>query len=278
MPVENNGKETGVVDPFSGPQYTKINPSILQGVGYDSRGKSIYHAMTVSLNKRYNSGLQFGVNYTFSKTLDDVIDFSSSQTWFTPSRLNKFRAVSVFDFPHIFSMNAIYNTPLKSGPDHNIVARVFADMVFAPVLTLRSGIPFSIRMPSLANGLPSLDANFATPWNASRDSSRGYPYYTLDLHIHKSLNVMRERGVRVDLIADGTNILNRVNFNKVWDQFPAVQSLKIADTGATLNLLNGPFNLNGFKPVSSDQLQGHPLAFISADNPRRVQFGLRVIF
>jgi hypothetical protein len=278
MPVENNVKETGVVDPFAGPLYTKINPSIFQGVGYDSRGKSIYHAMTVSLNKRYSNGLQFGVNYSFSKTLDDIIDFSSSQTWFRPTRLNTFKAISVFDFPHLFSMNAVYNTPFKAGRDHNIVARVFADMVFSPVLTLRSGIPFTIRMPSLANGAPSLDANFATPWNASRDSSRGYPLYTLDLLIRKSMFAARDRGVRVDLIAVGTNILNRVNFNKVWDQFPAVQSLKISDTGTTLNLASGPFNLKGFKPVSPDQLQGHPLAFIGADNPRRVQFGLRVVF
>jgi hypothetical protein len=278
MPVEINGKETGVVDPFRGPLYSVIDPKILQEVGYDSRGKSIYHAMTVSLNKRYSSGLQFGVNYTFSKTLDDVIDFSSSQTWFRPTRLNTFRAISVFDFPHIFVMNAVYNTPFKPGLGHNIVSRVLADMVFSPVLTLRSGIPFTLRMPSLSNGLTSLDANFATPWNASRDSSRGYPYYTLDLHIHKSLYIMRERGVRLDVIADGSNILNRVNFNKVWDAFPAVQSLAIPDTGQTLDLLNGPYNLKGFKPVSKDQLQGHPLAFIGADNPRRVQFGLRVVF
>jgi hypothetical protein len=278
MPVEINGVETGVINAFSGPQYKLIDPKILQEVGYDARGKSIYHAMTASLTKRYSSGLQFGVNYTFSKTLDDVIDFSSSQTWFRPTRLNTFRAVSVFDFPHIFSINAVYRTPFKAGTQSNIVARVFADMIFSPVLTMRSGIPFTIRMPSLSNGLPSLDANFATPWNASRDSSRGYPYYTLDLRIQKSLFILRDRGVRVDLIADGTNILNRVNFNKVWDQFPAVPTLPIADTGQTLDLQNGPYNLKGFKPVTADQLQGHPLAFISADNPRRVQFGLKVVF
>src|SRR5262249_20943127 len=151
-------------------------------------------ALTVSLNKHYSHGFQFGVNYTFSKTLDDIIDFSSSQTWFRPTRLNLYRAVSVFDFPHLFSANAVYNTPFKAGPGHNAVARIFADITLAPVLTMRSGIPFTIRMPSLANGLTSLDANFATPFAASRDSSRGDAYYTLDFAITKSFYIARDRG------------------------------------------------------------------------------------
>jgi carboxypeptidase family protein len=278
MPVELNYKETGVVDPFVGPRYTIIDPTILQKVGYDSRGKSIYHALTVSLNKHYSHGFQFGVNYTFSKTLDDIIDFSSSQTWFRPTRLNLYRAVSVFDFPHIFTANAVYNTPFKAGSGHNAAARMFADITLSPVLTMRSGIPFSIRMPSLANGLTSLDANFATPFAASRDSSRGDAFYALDLAITKSFYIARDRGVRVDFSVVGSNLLNTTNFNKVWDQFPATQTLTIADTGQTLDLLHGPFNLKGFKPTTPEQLSGHPLAFVGVDNPRRFQFGLRVVF
>ncbi|PYP84205.1 MAG: hypothetical protein DMF61_20735 [Blastocatellia bacterium AA13] len=278
MPVELNYKETGVVDPFIGPRYAVIDPTILQKVGYKSIGKSIYHALTASLNKRYSNGLQFGINYTFSKTLDDIIDFSSSQTWFRPTRLNLYRAVSVFDFPHSFVANAVYNLPFKAGEGHRFLSRVFSDMTIAPILTMRSGIPFSIRMPSLASGITSLDANFATPFAATRDSSRGDGYYTLDLRIQKSVFVTRERRVRLDLIAEGTNILNRINFNKVWDQFPAVPSLVNQGTGKTLDLQNGPFNFEGFKPTNANQLAGIPLAFVGVDNPRRIQFALKLAF
>jgi hypothetical protein len=288
MPVELNYSETGVVDPFVGPRYSIIDKTILQKVGYESIGKSIYHALTVSLSKRLSSGFQFNANYTFSKSLDDVIDFSSSQTWFRPTRLNLYRSISVFDFPHVFVANAVYNTPFKAGSGQNFVARVFADMTFAPILTMRSGIPFSIRMPSPANGVTSLDANFATPFAASRDSSRGYPYYTLDLRIQKTLFLVRDRGLRIDLIAEGTNILNRVNFNKVWDQFPSpypatgfdpnINPVVTFANGSSVNLLTGPYNLKGFKPTSSSQLAGTPLAFVGADNARQVQFGLRFAF
>src|SRR5215510_3332955 len=219
MPVEVNYRETGVVDPFLGPFYTAIDPTILQKVGYKSIGKSIYHGMTVSLNKRYSSGLLLTANYTFSKTLDDSIDFSSSQVWYRPTRLNLFRGVSVFDFPHVFTMRGVYNTPFKAGDGHNFLSRVFADLTFGPILTLRSGIPFSIRLPNLANGAASTDRNFATPFAASRNTSRGDRFYSMDLRIQKTMFVIRDRGVKLNLIADGVNILNRANFNKVWDDF-----------------------------------------------------------
>jgi len=295
MPVELNYKETGVVDPFIGPKYAVIDPTILAKIGYDSRGKSIYHAMTVSLNRRYSSGLQFGVNYTFSKTLDDVIDFSSSQVWFRPTRLNLYRAISVFDFPHMFVANAVYNTPFKAGAGQNFFSRVFADIAIAPIVTMRSGIPFSIRLPSLVSGIASTDRSFATPFNASRDSSRGAGYYTLDLRVQKSLFIFGERRFKLDLVAEGTNILNKVNFNKVWDQFlspyPAAGCLDPVTgkcdaskgvvtfaNGSTANLLTGPYNLKPFEPTSNKQLQGVPLAFVGADNPRRLQFALKVVF
>ncbi len=292
MPVEINYRETGAVDPFTGPQYTAIDPTILQKVGYKSIGKSIYHGMTVSLNKRYSNGLQFGANYTFSKTLDDAIDFSSSQVWFRPSRLNLYRTVSVFDFPHVFTMNGVYNTPFKAGAGHNFLSRVFADMTFGPILTLRSGIPFSIRLPNLNNGAASTDRNFATPFAASRNTSRGDHLYSMDLRIQKTMFVIRDRGVKVNLIADGVNIFNRANFNKVWDDFtsknpyptgfnnalPNTSPVITFDNGATMNILTGPFKVNGFKPTSFTQLSGRPGAFVSAGTPRQIQFGLQVMF
>jgi hypothetical protein len=188
----------------------------------------------------------------------------------------------------VFAANAVYTSPFKAGAGHNVLSRVFADMAIAPVLTLRSGIPFSIRMPSLVNGLTSLDANFATPFNASRNSSRGYPYYTLDLRIQKSLYVSRDRGVRLDLIAEGTNILNRANFNKVWDQFlspyptagfnSSINPVVTFADGSSVNMLTGPYNLKGFVPTNANQLNGQPLAFVGADSPRQVQFGLKLVF
>jgi hypothetical protein len=74
------------------------------------------------------------------------------------------------------------------------------------------------------------------------------------------------------------NILNRANFNKVWDDFTSANPLITFDNGDTINLLTGPYKVNGFKPTSFTQLSGHPGAFVSAGTPRQIQFGLQVVF
>ena len=87
--------------------------------------------------------------------------------------------------------------------------------------------------------------------------------------------INRDRGVKVDLIAEGTNIFNHVNFNKVSDVFD--NGLSLAG-GQTLNLVTGPFTgLHGVAPKTVSDVE-HPLSFASADLPRRIQFGLKIAF
>jgi hypothetical protein len=275
MPHDTSVRATGVVDPFIGPLYAPIDTSIFQRTTYSSIGKSIYHGLTASLTKRYSNHLQFQANYTFSKTIDDVIDFASFQNWFRPDRLNQFRAISVFDFPHVFVANAVYTTPFKAG-QNRFVDSLLADITVAPILTMRSGIPFTVTVPGLRNGT-NLDNAFATPNAAGRNTGRGFAHYSLDLRLQKSMFVLRDRGLRFDLIVEGTNILNRVNFNAVNQNFPNVPGEVTLANGQIVNLLTGPYNLTGFKPGSLSDL-GSPLAYKSADFPRRIQFGLRLAF
>ncbi|MGH9760336.1 MAG: TonB-dependent receptor domain-containing protein, partial [Blastocatellia bacterium] len=276
MPHDTSVVATGAVDPFIGPLYKPIDPTVFQQTTYSSIGSSIYHGMTVSLSRRFSNHLQFQANYTFSKTIDNAIDFASFQNWFRPDRLNQFRAVSVFDFPHVFVANAVYTTPFKSGAGNNFVGRVLADVTVAPILTLRSGIPFTVTVPGLRNGT-NLDNLFATPYAAGRDTGRGYPYYALDLRLQKALFVLPERRLRIDLIVEGTNITNRINFDSVNQNFPTVPGPVTLANGQVVNLLTGPYNLHGFAPRSLGDLAS-PLAFQTADLPRQIQFGLKLAF
>ncbi|HEV2987838.1 MAG TPA: carboxypeptidase regulatory-like domain-containing protein, partial [Candidatus Angelobacter sp.] len=118
-------------DITGGPLYSPTTGQ-LQHTSYESIGSSVYHAFTASLTKRYSSGLQFQANYTWSKAIDNVIDFASFQNWFRPSRLDLFRAVSVFDIPHTFVANAVYTTPFKTS-DGNFLFKALADISVAPV-------------------------------------------------------------------------------------------------------------------------------------------------
>ncbi len=270
-------------DLTGGPLYTSTGQA--QHTTYASNGSSIYHGFTASLTKRMSHGLQFQANYTWSKAIDNTIDFSSFQNWFRPSRIDLFRSLSVFDIPHIFAANAVYNTPFKTG--HGVVSTILADITLSPIMNFRSGLPFSVRTPSLAtlplslggNGIVP-DSNYAMPFGSSRDNNRGAGYYTVDMNFQKTLYVHGEHGARVNLIVQGTNLLNHINFNKVNDVFDVgglSTAAKLAN-GSTLNLLSGPFTgLHGVKPTTADQLS-QPLAFSQTDSPRQIQFGLRLAF
>lgn len=270
----------GCVDKTGGPLYAPTTGQ-LQHTTYESIGSSIYHGMTTSLTKRFGGGLQFQANYTWSKSIDNVIDFASFQNAFRPTRLDLFRGVSVFDQPHTFVANAVYQTPFKTS-DSNFLFKALADIAVAPVVTIRSGLPFSIRTPSLVNKIngQTLDNNFATPFGAPRDGNRGATYATTDLRFTKSIFINRDRGLKVSFIAEGINIFNRINFNKVSDLFDIAgftNNVKLAN-GQTLNLFTGPYSgLHGVKPTSINQVQT-PLSFASADVPRLIQFGLRFGF
>lgn len=260
---EANFRETGAIDPVWGPQYTPINPSITQNNLYSSVGNSIYHGMTASLTKRYSSHLQAQFNYTFSKAIDDVTDFNSQFASFFPTRLNLERGISAYNITHNFVGNAVYTTPFKAGAGENFFSRVFADMTLSPILYMRSGIPFSIRVPGAANGTLG-HSLYARPWYVARNTGIGPDYYDFDFRVNKSFYIDRDLGVKIDALVEGTNLFNHTNFSSVNDQFAVGDPF----------LLTGPFNVSGNKNLASTS----PLGFTSAFAGRQIQFGLKLIW
>jgi hypothetical protein len=260
---ETNYRETGVINPVWGPQYVPIDPTITQSNTYSSIGNSRYNGLTVSLTKRYTNHFQAQVNYTFSKAIDDNTDFNSQFASFFPTRLNLERGISAYNVPHNFVANAVYSTPFKAGSGEPFWSRMFADMTLAPILQMRSGIPFSIRVPGAANGTLG-HSLYARPWYVERNTGMGENFYSVDLKLTKSFYIDRDRGLRLETIVEGTNLLNRTNFSSVNDQFPVGDPL----------LLTGPFNVTGNKNLGPTT----PLGFTSAFPGRQIQFGLRFAF
>ena len=262
LPVdqETNYRETGVFDPVYGPQYAPINPSIAQANTYSSIGNSTYNGGTASFTKRYSAHLQAQLNYTFSKAIDDVTDFNSQFSSFFPTRLNLERGLSAYNIKHNFVANAVYTTPFKAGTGASFLSHVLADMTISPIVYLRSGIPFDIRVPAASNGIPG-QSLYARPWYVPRNSGIGPDFYDFDLRLAKALYFNRERGLKADLIVEAKNVLNHTNFSSVNDQFPLGDPL----------LLTGPFNVSGSKNIPASQ----PLGFNSAFPGREIQFGLK---
>lgn len=272
--------DPGCTDPTGGPLYAPTGTQF-QHTTYASNGSSIYHGLTASLTRRFSHSLQFQANYTWSKTIDDTIDFASFQNWFRPDMLSSFRAVSVFDIPHIFVVNAVYVTPFKPG--QGALSAILGDITISPIITVRSGLPFSVRLPNTTNKIngQTLDSNYAIPFLSSRNDNRGAGFASWDMNLQKAIYVNRDRGVRLNLTVQATNLLNRINFNHVNDAFDinGIPANGIVQTAqGPLNLITGPFTgLHGVKPTNVNQLT-NPLFYSQADSPRQVQFGVRVAF
>ncbi|MBZ5613732.1 MAG: carboxypeptidase regulatory-like domain-containing protein [Acidobacteriia bacterium] len=270
VPIDTNVKETGAIDPFIGPLYTQIHPDLTELVSCSSIGNSIYHGLMASLTRRFSHGLQFQANYTFSKAIDDNIDFNNDFMPFRPTRMRLERSPSAFDIRHNFVANAVYTTPFQAG--NNLLSHILADFTIAPVLFVRSGIPFTVRVPGMQNGTLG-ESLWARPWHAGRNTGIGPSFYSLDLRISKSFYFNRDGGRKIDFLVQGTNILNHTNFSAVNDSFPADPN-PFQVGSQTVNLMDGPYSFHGIRGLDASQ----PLGFKAAFDPRHLQFGLKLIF
>ncbi|MBC7925703.1 MAG: hypothetical protein H7039_08605, partial [Bryobacteraceae bacterium] len=98
----------------------------------ETGSSSIYHAFVAELERRFSSGVQYRVNYTWSKSIDDSSggiepDFgnlagqdSGAETIRRNDPLNSFgrtseRSVSSFHYPHVLNINGLWELPFGRG-------------------------------------------------------------------------------------------------------------------------------------------------------------------
>jgi hypothetical protein len=294
------------VDPFVGPFYmpkpgstgSQPNTQILQNNQFASIGSGTYNGLTASLTKRFSHGLQFQANYTFSKAMDDTSDYSSLSTPFRPDLLAADRSLSDFNITNNFVANAVYTTPFHTDSG-SFLAKAFANVSVSPIVFAHSGLPFTLLVPGISStGIEPLTANGAgdhiseaRPFNEGRNTGIGPGFVSWDMRISKAFYIKRESGMRLEVIAQATNLLNHTNFSAVNNIFPntavvtggngvsggVTTSAEVSTPEGIVNLLNGPYRFKGFVPTSADQLAG-PLAFRSANPPRQVSLGLQFAF
>jgi Carboxypeptidase regulatory-like domain len=154
---------------FNGPQTLAkgpgqfLNNQAISMYGWSSVGSSSYHALQVNLRKQVSHGLQFDMNYTYSKSID--ITSAASRVGFSVygyqniglvgSRLanafspNLARAVSDFDSTHQFNLNWVAELPVGRGRAVAGSANGWLDALIggwstSGVARYTSGFPFSV--------------------------------------------------------------------------------------------------------------------------------------
>ncbi|MGA9307159.1 MAG: hypothetical protein WBW31_17275 [Candidatus Sulfotelmatobacter sp.] len=280
------------IDPFVGPFYIPKpgstfgtpNSQIIENDETTSDGSSGYNAMTVSLTKRYGHGLQFQANYTLSKAIDNVSDFSSQSTPFRPGLLNLDRSVSDFNIKNSFVANAVYTSPVYHSGG-GLAALLYSNWIVAPVVSVRDGVPFTLLVPGIqSNG--TAHTSEARPFNEGRNTGVGPGFASWDMRISRDIPLKADSPLRLRLIAQSTNILNHTNFTSVQNIFPntavtnaagVTTSAVVATPEGNVDLLNGPYIFRGFRPSGPAQLTD-PLAFKTAAPPRQISFGIELAF
>jgi hypothetical protein len=122
-----------------------------------SLGTSAYHALQVNLQKHLSKGLQFDLNYTFSKSMDlesdaervDLLGLGAGGQIYNAWRPKQLRSVSDFDTPHQINANWIAELPFGKGKwiakdAHGLTEAAIGGWQLTGVARWTSGFPVSV--------------------------------------------------------------------------------------------------------------------------------------
>jgi hypothetical protein len=148
---------------FNGGAGKFMNDQAISAYGWSSVGNSNYNALQASLRKQFGNGLQFDLNYTYSKSID--ITSTASRVGFAlvgyqnigllgsrlenAFNLNALRAVSDFDLTHQFNANWIADLPFGkgkrfAGDASSVTEALIGGWQLSGVARWTSGFPVSI--------------------------------------------------------------------------------------------------------------------------------------
>jgi len=150
-----------------------IHPQYATFAAYSTLGSSWYNAFQFSLRKRFQRGLSFDINYTYSHSLDTASGNEASGgitgvNIQNPLRLDANRGSSDFDVRHLVNANYIYELPFGKGKKFlngsgKAMDAIFGGWTLTGIVRLNSGLPTQE---------PFDDSRWATNWNVQANAVR----------------------------------------------------------------------------------------------------------
>jgi hypothetical protein len=224
------------------PNLGRPDPRFANVTRFESSGDSYYDGLLVSFKGRFSRWAQARLSYTLSKAVDDV----GNAFFFTPQDNSDLRGEhgrADNDQRHRLALSGSFEAP-DAGADGSALGRALSGFQLSYIFQYGSALPFNV----VTGGDRNNDTNVNDrPEGVGRNTGRGFDYASLDVRLGRRFRV----GERVDVeaIVEGFNVLNRSNLQLPNNTF---------GTGATPRA--------GFGQATA------------ADNPRQVQFGLRLNF
>jgi hypothetical protein len=270
-----SGTIAQMLRPF--PQYNSF------GDPYGNVGQSNYNAMQLVVQQRFSTGLTFSLNYTFSKSINNVSGGRSAYAW------QDAKTISNVDQPHIFNGIFSYDLPYGKGrpnnPENRFVRALASDWKISGITRFATGVPLgtiaaACNVPQAGGCWSSYDRNFTGDvringeWGDGNVVS-GTTTAFLDVRAFKSPAAFTYGDTPPTM---AFNLRNPSLFNQdlsLRRDFPITEKVKFTLQGDAFNAFNnvrfGGINLNitnaAFGKVSSQ-----------VNTPRAVQFSARISF
>jgi Ca-activated chloride channel family protein len=265
--------------------------------------QSDYRSLQLQFNRRFSSGLQALVSYTWSRSLDDFSEDSAARTLLRHEDALMERGPSDFDARHVLAgfvsykipslasdglrhtlfrnwvVNSVFN--LRSARPINVVYSFPTSYGFAYLRAdLVSGVPVYLEDQSVAAGRRLNPAAFAVPLNfrqgtLARNSLRGFPLSQVDLALHRQFS-FTER-VSLQFRAEAFNLFNHPNFED-----PAGNALSLGNRVSPSEPLRANTTFGQSASTYGRSLWGGAgssfNSFYHAGGPRSFQFSLKLEF
>jgi hypothetical protein len=245
---------SNILRPF--PEFGGVTESTL------NNGGSYYHSINVKLQKRFSKGLQFVLNYSHSRLMDSVNYLNGGSPVLE-------RRVSAFDRPNSFVASGTYELPFGRGKQFGSTIPKAADFVvggwsLAAIYTLHSGAPLSwgnliyLGAPLNYNAENVNHAFDTTAFNTVSAQQLSQNFRTFPSQFN---NLRVDHSNNIDLTLTKT--------------FKIRERAKVQFRAEAFNLCNKPlFAAANLTPTSSS----FGTIGSQTNNPRYIQFGLRVTF
>lgn len=130
----------------------------------ENAGRSIYHSLQISADRRYSNGLKVGVAYTLGKSEDNASD-KRNVIWNTYDDSGYWGA-SNYDRRHVLNFYYIYDLPFGRGQE-TLLKNLLGGWQVSGATFFRTGTPFSVVRTNDIAGVG--DGAFGQPYNLVGD-------------------------------------------------------------------------------------------------------------
>lgn len=263
---------------YGGPFYPGFSNLVAPGLGsflMESNANSNYNSLQVSVNKRISKGLQMLLSYTWSHSLDDYSGSDVSDISVIPGNMvneNNY-ASSDFDRRQRFVGSFLYALPEFYRGDSGAAKKLLNSWSFSGIVTLQSGVPFSIYGEDSA--FQATRADLAPGMTVASALRGGSVNSRLNEYFYTSPFVIPT----TDFGDTGRNIIRgpkQINTDlAIIKQIPVVENQNLEFRCEFFNFFN---NVNFANPINIASSANFGEIVATSTGPRVIQFALKYTF